>query len=267
MYRRMHVLLLDVVLMLALSCGSACTIGAETTEEFHKILTPAAGTPLTVENTNGSIMVTGWDRQEVDILAVKKTRSGRGELEKVQINITENGKIGIETEYLERNAKVSVNYTIKVPSTVQVELVKTTNGSIELEGTSGDTIANTTNGSVTIGDADGAIESTTTNGNVKIRDASSIKRAKTTNGNIEVSFGRLTSDTEFTTTNGSVDVRFPAGMNADLELQTTNGSIHANGIKMMLNEISRRHLSGTLGSGGTKINIRTTNGSISLKEM
>ena len=267
MYRRIHVLLLDVVLILTLSGSSACTVGAETTEEFHKTLSPAAGTPLTVENTNGSITITTWNRKDVDILAVKKTRKGRDELDKVEIIISENGKLSIETEYLERNAKVSVNYTIKVPATIPVALVRTTNGSLELEGTTGDTVARTTNGSITVRDADGAIESTTTNGNISIRDASSIKRAKTTNGKIEVSFDRLTSDTEFTTTNGSVDVRFPAGMNADLELQTTNGSIRANGIKMMVNEISKRHLSGKLGSGGTKINVKTTNGSISLEEL
>ena len=263
----MPVLLPAIVLTLALLCSSACTVGAETTEEFHKTLSPAAGTPLTVENTNGSITITAWDREDVDILAVKKTREGRDELDKVEIDISENGKLRIETEYLERNAKVSVNYTIKVPFTIPVELVSTTNGSLELEGTSGDTVAKTTNGSITVRDAGGSIESTTTNGNISVTDVSSIRRVTTTNGKIEVSFDKLVSDTEFTTTNGSVDVRFPAGMNADLELQTTNGSIRANGIKMLVDEISKRHLSGKLGSGGPKINVKTTNGSISLEEL
>ncbi|MFC1508254.1 DUF4097 domain-containing protein [Candidatus Omnitrophota bacterium] len=258
---------LTAYLFVIIMCVTGCSVFAEEREEIHEQFSLKAGTPLSVQNINGSITISGWDNDYVDVLAVKKTKKGRDELDKVEVRMVQNGKLSIETEYLEKRSRVSVDYTIKVPDTVPVELAKSTNGSVKLNGTTGDTYAKSTNGRIEIREADGFIKAQTTNGNISVTETSGIKNVKTTNGSIDVSFSQFENDVDITTTNGSIDVRFPSDLDADIELKTTNGRIKANQIQILVDEISKKYVRGKLGNGGNKLNIKTTNGSISLEKM
>jgi DUF4097 and DUF4098 domain-containing protein YvlB len=259
--------LVFALIMCVISFAAISDAWADAEEEFHNTYSVAPGTPLSVGNTNGNIHVRVWDKDYVDVLAVKKTNRGKDELGKVDIRVSKNGKLSIETDYLERNARVTVNYTISVPKTVPVEQIKTTNGSVEITGTTGDAFIKTTNGSIKVSDTEGTVELRTTNGNISITGASGIRLAKSTNGSIEVSVLNFVDNAEITTTNGSVTLAVPENINADIDLKTTNGKISASQIQMLVEEISKNHVSGKLGSGGNSITIRTTNGSITLKKM
>ena len=258
---------LTVYLFVIIMSVAGCSVFAEEREEVHEQFTLKAGTPLSVQNTNGSITISGWDKDYVDVLAVKKTKKSRSELDKIEVRMVQNGKLSIETEYLENRVNASVEYTIKVPDTVPVELAKSTNGSVKLNGTTGNTYAKSTNGRIEIRNADGFIKAQTTNGSITITDTSGIKEAKTTNGSIDVSFSKFENDVDITTTNGSIDVKFPSNIDAYLELKTTNGRIKANQIQILVDEISKKYVRGKLGSGGNRLYIKTTNGSISLEKI
>ena len=67
------------------------------------------------------------------------------------------------------------------------------------------------------------------------------------------------------TTNGSITVKMAGELNADFRAHTTNGRIRTDFPVTITGTISsRRRLEGTLGKGGPEIDLRTTNGSITL---
>lgn len=147
-----------------------------------------------------------------------------------------------------RSNDTQVEFTIRLPAAVRID-ARSVNGSIEIDGATSDVIAHTTNGHVEARSSGGPVRATTTNGDVIVR------------------AGALdTHDMEYTTTNGSITVELPASANADLDMRTTNGSISSDFPVMMEGTFSRRHMRGTLGKGGPRIRLATTNGSIRLRK-
>ena len=270
-------------------------------EEFHHTCTVDAGTEVAVKNINGNIQISTWEKNYVDIHALKKTKKGHNELDKVTIEVETNGILRIETvknqSYKEDSffkrifginvswPKVDVEYTIKLPTSLVLSEVITTNAKIALIGTRGNTTARTTNGTINLDDCEGTIEAKTTNGNITIAGGAHVRLARSTNGSISVTDGatlseakstngsiktslpdELTESTNFSTINGSIDLYLSPDINAEIEMKTVNGSISARGFRIMLDTISRKHILGTLGSGGETITARTVNGSINLYE-
>ncbi len=237
-------------------------------EEFEQTYTLTEGTPVKVSNINGSINVTSWDRDHVLVRAVKKTRKGRSELEKVEIVVERNGALSIETKYLRKNAKVNVEYDISLPAGIPLERAGTTNGSIRVAGAAGDMELVSTNGGIRAEDVSGEVEARSTNGNIVLENVKGVRDAKTTNGSITVNVrGRIDSDIDITTTNGSIELGLPGDVDADLDISTTNGRIRGGGFSIAVDRIGKNSLEGRVGAGGVRVNARTTNGGITLNRL
>ena len=73
-----------IVFMYVVTFGFIVDALARAQEEFRETYKLKSGSPLSVENTNGSISVTVWDKDYVDVYAVKKTRKDEDELKKVE---------------------------------------------------------------------------------------------------------------------------------------------------------------------------------------
>ncbi|MFC1541539.1 DUF4097 family beta strand repeat-containing protein [Candidatus Latescibacterota bacterium] len=253
-------------------------------EEFHQTYTVDAGTEINVHNVSGRIRVIGWDEDYVDVYALLRTKYDRDELDLVTIDVTTNGVMEITTlmekrkeedtffgrlfgSIYRRTARVNVEYTIKLPKSVTLASATNTNGNVEVDGTSGDSYLKTTNGSVEAENTDGFIEAKTTNGNISITNGAVARSAKTTNGSIRASISdNFFDETDFSTTNGSIDLLVPKDIDADIELKTVNGGISLDGIRLLVENMSKRNVTGSLGSGGKKIYVRTINGGITLQE-
>ena len=67
------------------------------------------------------------------------------------------------------------------------------------------------------------------------------------------------------TSNGKVDLSLGKGSSFDLEAHTSNGHISTDFPVTVSGKISKTHLSGKVGEGGAKVNLHTSNGSISIK--
>jgi DUF4097 and DUF4098 domain-containing protein YvlB len=254
-------------------------------EEFHKTYNVPADTEVSVRNVNGNIRVSGWDEDYVDVYALKKSKLGQEELDRVTIDVTVNGSIDINTvirkrdeqddtffgrlfgNVYRRSPKVSVEYTIKLPASVLLTNATSTNGNVIVAGTAGDSNIRTTNGNINVKNTDGLIEAKSTNGNISITDGAVARSARTTNGSIKAGISDdFMDETNISTTNGSIHLYVPKGINADLELKTVNGGINLNGIRMMVDKLSKRHVTGSLGDGGKKIYARTVNGGVTIEE-
>jgi DUF4097 and DUF4098 domain-containing protein YvlB len=105
------------------------------------------------------------------------------------------------------------------------------------------------------------------NGGVEI-DAAGTARATTVNGGITARLGRANWDgtLKLSTVNGGIDVAIPDGLNAEVKASTVNGEIQTDFPITMSGRISKRHIQGTIGSGGRLLEMSTVNGGIELKK-
>ena len=271
---------LSIIIAFFLSVPKAYS-DASYVEQFHKNFTLDAGTEVEVYNVNGEIDVSTWGEDYVEVGVQKRTNEDRDELDKVTIEMNLDEILEIRAIFRKpeqddsffgrmfgwagSSPKVSVDFTIKLPESVILSIAESVNGNVRINGTRGNTVAKTTNGSIHVDKTNGLIETRTTNGNIYVTGGATVSEAKTTNGSIEVSLPKnRIENTDISTVNGSVDLYMSPDINADISLKTVNGKISAGGFLMTVDTISKREFTGTLGSGGKTISVRTVNGSIEL---
>ncbi len=278
-----HTLTCITIVVLALTFSTSMTMAA--TETFHETYTVEAGTPLTLDNRNGSITINVWEKDTVDVIAKKKTNLG-GKLSNVEIQVNIDDTMSIETVYLVKNPRVSVEYAITVPASMPIEQAESSNGAITLEGTTGDVAVRTSNGSIKVrkhagnvsahtsnGSIDmkqltGVVKADTSNGNIDITGASGIEEAETSNGNISVEVAELHADeVTLKTSNGKIKMFLLSELNADLEMRTSNGKISIHDIEIVTRESSKTQFKGRLGNGGKTLTAKTSNGSIEVRAL
>ena len=216
----------------------------------------ADGGRVSLENVNGDVTIEAWDQDEVSIEAVKRGRSQEA-LDDVEIEIdAREDRIRIETRYRQRERggrrdSASVDYTIFVPRGAELDEIELVNGSLSLEGMSGDVAASLVNGEVT---ARGLT------GNVEI---------SSVNGEMEVSLDELDSDRSISlsSVNGALELAMPGYVDADVEATTVHGDIRNDfGLDVDRSGFVGQRLRGTLGGGGARIRLSNVNGSIELNQ-
>lgn len=268
-----------------LVCLPASDTFADAEEEFHETYTVENGTGVEIHNVNGRIEVSSWDKDYVDVHALKRTKRDSDELKKVSIEVTANGVLEIKTKYHKYNPdednlfrrlasrffsfgpKVSVDYTVKIPENAALGKVRSVNGSVKIIETNGDTDAATTNGNVTVERTKGIVIAQTTNGNITVSETAALKKARAVNGGINVTFPeRIQCDSDISTVNGSVKLYAQFDMSAEIDFKTVNGSISAEGFSITLDTVSKKRLTGMLRDGGNTIKVSTVNGSIRLNK-
>ncbi|MBT5875484.1 MAG: DUF4097 family beta strand repeat protein, partial [Candidatus Latescibacteria bacterium] len=185
--------------MLSGLMSSTAAKDAEEQKTFDETFSFDSGGRLRLENQNGGIEVRTWDRDEVRVWARIKVR-GRDSreaeemLEEVEIRVEQSsGRLEIYSDHPRtgwgRGRSVSISYELTVPSEIDLKL-DTVNGNIEVGEIQGEVVAQTTNGGIEVDRVEGSVS------------------AKTTNGGIDIELATFdgSSDLEFTTTNGSINV-------------------------------------------------------------
>ena len=106
---------------------------AEVTEEFHRTVPLSATGRFSLENVNGGVTITGWDRNEVQIDAVKKA-SDQQKLTEARIEVeATSDSVHVRTKYPEghtNNNPANVTYEIHVPRTARLDAIDLVNGSL-----------------------------------------------------------------------------------------------------------------------------------------
>ena len=243
--------------------------GKEESEEFSKALPLKSGGTFSLKNVNGSITITTWKEDKVDIKALKTTKGDPDKLKEVKIEVEATANsVSVNTIFPRgKNIRVSVNYKVKVPQGVNLGKVKSTNGSVYITGPVGHTNASTTNGRIELDGAKGAISLSSTNGRIEAVNIKGELDADTTNGTIVLEMLSFEDTIKAKTTNGSITLRIGSleKVNADLNARTVNGSISLDlPVTLKSMKKSRRSLEGQIGQGGPEISLRTTNGSIKI---
>ena len=211
-----------ILLVLAVGALSGCGVLRTDTEKFDQTYTVTVGTKIDISNTDGDINVSAWDIiDSVEVSATKSTSWGTAELEKVEIHVDTTGATRIETRILQKNARVSVSYEIRVPRNSVLDTVTTSAGKISLDGVSGEDVTITTsNGGIYVKGGSGEITATSSNGSIELDGTKSEATLVTSNGDVLVSetVGNITA----ATSNGRIEIKDSKG---DVTLDSSNGAI------------------------------------------
>ena len=217
-------------------------------KEFNQSYPLQPGGVFELQNVNGAVDVQGWDRNDVEVHAVKTAKQKESDLDRVSIEVDAKPRsVSITTRYPQNEGvEVAVVYTIHVPHGARVEHLGTVNGTLRVSGVDAVEDLHTVNGDIEVFEAGGSIH------------------AHTTNGSIRLELARLQENTGATaeTTNGSLVLAVPSDTQADLEARCLNGNFFSELPIAMESTQHPREMHGKLGHGGAPIQLRTVNGGI-----
>ena len=226
-------------------------------QDFNQTLPLTADGRLSLNNVNGKVEISGWDRDEVAIQAVKhgKTKENAEELE-IKVDAHPD-HITIHTQQPEswfgwNKDSVNVDYTIQVPRHARLANISSVNGQIAIDGVSGN------------------IEASTVNGRLQIQGAVGDLKLSTVNGRIEAELTSLggSQTVSLKTVNGHIEAILPANADAEVSASTVNGGMSSEFSSLIVKKEFPlgRHLKGTLGSGGARVKASTVNGRINFRK-
>ena len=274
-------------------------------EDFHMNYKLEPGQRVSVENSNGSIEISGWEKNEVDISGERYAPTEEY-LRQLKVDVQASAAaVRIRTVKPQKmgwqGSNGGVKYLIRVPKQTLLDRIESTNGSLRVDDVQGNAQLRSTNGSVKLYRSQGRYDVLTTNGSIEMSVHVGDVKARTTNGGIRVDDlqGTLTAETSnggiharltgaaaqastLETTNGAIEVTLekPAGIRAS----TTNGgitvrlpaelkaSIRANGSSVssefpVAGDVEKKRVRGTINGGGPLFDLSTSNGRIRLERL
>lgn len=280
MYRRVLVLTVAAPLLLA-------ALEPNRTESVHYSYPMQPGTRLTVENVNGSIEISGWDQNMIDISATKYADTDQVLAQlKVDVAVSADG-VHISTVVPPESRNVGVKYVLKVPRRAELAEIRSSNGSIRVTEIEGAANLRTSNGSVHASKTRGKLEIGTSNGSVRIEENDGETDVRTSNGSVHASGirGPLTASSS----NGAMDLQIDSATQNAVKAETSNGGItlrmpasagaRVRAVTSSHNKVSsdfdvrkegvnsESHLEGVVGAGGPNVELTTSQGSIRLLKL
>ncbi|MCK5408410.1 MAG: DUF4097 family beta strand repeat protein [Candidatus Krumholzibacteria bacterium] len=203
---------------------------------------------------NGGITVEGWNKNEIRIRAKIKAwdrdeDDAREIMDEIEIKTSNETIIAKGPKLRGSKRGWAVSYEVMVPRKSNLDL-ETLNGGIGIEDVEGEIEAEAVNGGLRLSQLAGDVDVHTTNGGVSVE-----LHGKKWNGR----------GLDASTTNGGVKVWIPEDYNAELETGTVNGSVDFDFPITVQGKISKK-IKATLGDGGPKIRVTTTNGGVRLKK-
>jgi len=254
------------IIILFVVAGLSGCVGPQVTDYFNESYTVNDQTILTVSNINGQVEITSWEGDNVTVNAVKKSSFGQDELDKIEINVTASGNfLNIQTRYSGLSPiQGSVDMNIKVPRTLTIESVTSSNGALVITRTNGNITAVSSNGAILIDTVDGYVSAETSNGRIEVKNTTGVRDLHTSNGAIIVEVADFRDDISIVTSNGPITVYLNPALNAMIEMRTSNSKITFEGISLDVDLLEETHVIGSLGSDGKSLDIHTSNGKIQL---
>lgn len=229
---------------------------AEVIDEVEQTFTVSEQASFRLDNVNGSVKISTWDKTEIHVLATI-TADDQDDRENIVVDMQQTSVgVSVETRYKEkqnwgRNSNSGkVEYVVTVPSDTALSDIDLVNGSL------------------TINDVKGAINAELVNGSIKANGLANNGEFSSVNGSIKINYDEFAKDLDridVETVNGSIKVSVPQSLSATVEAETMHGSIKTDfGLVAEKNMFSGRHLSGEVGSGDIKITMESVNGSVKL---
>jgi DUF4097 and DUF4098 domain-containing protein YvlB len=243
---------------------------------------------------DGAIEIRPWDRSEVHVV-IEKRAANKEAADTIEVSTQQTDNhivVDVRAPRSERRVfhfdRRSAKLIVSMPAASNV-VAKSGDGSIDIEGISGqfdlrsgdgsirgrrldgDVLAHTGDGSIRLNELKGALRADTGDGSIHAEGTFTSVRARSGDGSVRISAGPgsdSTGDWDINTSDGSVTLALPDGFNAEIDAHTGDGGIHMVDfpVSNVSGEISRHTVRGRLGTGGNTVRVRTGDGSITLKK-
>ena len=220
-------------------------------EEFSQSYALPAQGRIFLENLNGDVRISTWDRDEVKVEAVKRAlRPERLDDARIIVDCAGN-TLSIRTQYAAgTDDPASVEYRITVPRRATLSEVKLINGGLSIVGVAGDVKASAVNGSIHAEQLEGEAD------------------LSTVNGPLDAGFNRLAGARaiSLSSVNGPITLSLPADARASVNARNLAGGIQSDfGQAPAVAESGGHRLHTVIkGGGGTRIHLHNVNGGIQI---
>jgi hypothetical protein len=234
--------------------AAVCALpGLAISKNFSQTYPLQPGGTFELQNVNGTVEVEAWDRDEIEVRAVKTAKERESDLDRVSIEVdAKPNAVSVNTRYPQNEGvEVAVEYTVHVPHGAIVEHLGTVNGTLRISGVEHVQELRTVNGNIEVYEGGGSVHAHVTNGNVRL----------------ELAHLREKDETFAETTNGSVLLAVPSDTQADVEARCLNGSFSSELPVSLESTMRPREVRGKLGHGGAPIRLRTINGGIQIARL
>jgi hypothetical protein len=142
-------------------------------------------------------------------------------------------------------------------------LADTSGGSIQVANVRGSLRADTSGGSIRIDGVTGDLEAGTSGGSIAIENAGGRVKAETSGGSVSVAFGPgNAAGGEISASGGGVRVEIDPGVGLEIDAEASGGSVTSDVTVTSKGTASKNELRGTIGGGGSRLELRTSGGSI-----
>lgn len=222
------------------------------TAEFHKTYPISADGRISLKNINGPVTVIAWDKNEVQVDAVK-TGDSEELVDEAKIEVNAGSSmIDIRTHYPEdrRNYHAAtVDYTLHVPRNGHLDKIELVNGKVSIEGVRG------------------GVRASSVNGEVDARDVAGEMTLQSVNGRVSADVHSLSHSVSLGTVNGQVALKLPSDTSAEIDASTIHGNI-SNEFNIPVNHghfAPGSELRARLGSGEARMKLSTVNGGIEIQ--
>ena len=218
-----------LVALLVPACSGCATLGLEETDLPHtENYTVSENTQVTVlaGAVDGDIRVEAWGRDYVQVTWTRKTTWGKAQMENARAAVGQSaGRLDIETRVAADEAKLTLDYDIKVPRGVILARVVAAKGSTTIDGTAGNTVISAGSGDISVRNASGYLDIASGRGHLRLEGTTGGARLVTADGGIEVV--NVDGDVKAVNSNGGITV---TGGKGNVTLETSRGSIRVTGL-------------------------------------
>lgn len=285
----MKKLIIPILSGAVLSCTNAPAQDPKFTETIKKEFVVSPSSVLAVYNIDGFIKVEGYDGNKV-LIEVEKNISGKtneiveeGKQEfKLEFEQKADSLIAYtiepfdsrpnrnrdrwnKNEYRKIQYRYNLNYTIKVPKSMNL-VVSTIN-----------------NGDIVITDVSGFMKVNNINGKITVKNAQKANEIRTINGDVNINYTALPPENaQYYTLNGNLNIVYPTNFSADCEFKTFQGDFYTDfedveKLPARVTKTVSETDKGTthklskgsiirIGSGGKNLKFETFNGNIYIKK-
>ena len=204
--------------------------GPKETERVDRTVQIRAGGELRLKNFSGRVTITGSNRADLAVHAVR--RASRDRLDHIKLDIAETSSgVTIEankkdSDWHERdNNVVDTEFVIEAPADINVDV----------EVFSSD---------------------------IEVKDIRGKQRVHTFSGSVDLSGGEKSIDAE--TFSGDITVKLGQGASAYVDFDSFSGSIKTD-VPMSYRSSRRRHVRADIGAGGTDYSFKTFSGDLRIR--
>jgi hypothetical protein len=234
-------------------------------ETFTETFDVDLGGQLTVKTDAGSIKIETHDEATIELRVKIENREGdtfsyRHEL--TNGNLTIIGEIEKKQNCV-RNIKVEFN--LLIPENYNVDL-NTSGGSLSIEDLTGELDARTSGGSINVGNIVGDVKLHTSGGSIQTDTITGNLNAHTSGGSIKVTIDKQpTEDAKLTTSGGSITAYLIPDVQLNISASTSGGRVKSD--FEIAGKVKKMSVRGSINGGGPKLILKTSGGSIKIKEI